>query len=720
MSPEQARGKGVDRRTDIWAFGCVLYEMLTGKAAFLGEDVTTTLALVLQGSADLSQLPPDVSASVRRTLELCFEKDARKRIGDMRDVKLGLGGAFAATAPTPAPRPLWRRALPAAATLVIGAIAAGVYFASTRPRQEPVPRVQAPLAPAPPVVRFVITPPASAPLANAGGYDVIISPDSKRIAYFSEDPGGSGRRQLYVRELDGLEARPISGADALGAGNMNPFFSPDGKWIAYRQPGKGLVRVSVEGAPAIRLTDDMQNFLGGDWGADDTIVYTAGNNIWRVSAGGGGEKKSLTANDDTQASVVLPGPTLLPGGRAVLFGRVEGAVERVSVLDLTTGEQKTVVEGGQNPTYVAATGHIVFARGTTLMAAPFDASELSLTGEPVALIQGVRHASPSNAADYALSQSGTLVYVPDDGKTTGPGFAVVWVDRTGRVVGKVLEELVDTARDPRLSPDETRLVLSTGPIGDGSIWVYDLRGRPPIPLAVGGGSRGPVWSPDGKRIAFLRPAGQPPGVYVTLSDGSMLNPEPLRAAGLRGMPAVWSSSGELILVGPGSGTAPDIIATPAAPEGEVRSIVATSDAEIDPALSPDGRWLAYSSNRTGEPEIWVKRYPDGVPVRVSRSGGFEPVWSTNGKELFFLQGNAMMSVAGIDSSGDFSFGAPTQLFVGAFLTMPGPQARSYTVARDGRLLMIQPPGSQANPQNPGSIVVVQNWTEELKARVPHK
>jgi len=216
----------------------------------------------------------------------------------------------------------------------------------------------------------------------------------------------------------------------------------------------------------------------------------------------------------------------------------------------------------------------------------------------------------------------------------------------------------------------------------------------------------------------LRAGVQPPGIYVTSSDGSMLSPKLLRAVGLRGVPAVWSSSGELIFMsGPES---PDILATPAAPDGEVRAILATSDTEIDPALSPDGRWLAYSSNRTGEPEIWVKRYPDGVPVRVSRSGGFEPVWSTDGKELFFLQGNAMMSVAGIDSSGDFSFGVPTQLFTGAFLTVPSPGARTYTVARDGRLLMIQVPGSQANLQNPGSIVVVQNWTEELKRKVPHK
>jgi Tol biopolymer transport system component/tRNA A-37 threonylcarbamoyl transferase component Bud32 len=715
MSPEQARGKPVDKRADVWAFGCVLYEMLTGRPAFAGDDVTTTLARVLEREPDLGALPRGLAPGVRQALELCLQKDPKKRLRDIGDVRLALEGGLAAPAAPSAAAPAWRRAWPIAAALVVGALFAGAFLLwNQRPPQTAAP------AAALPVSRFVITPPASAPLSNLAGYDVIISPDGKRIAYFSQDPAGSGRTQLYVRELDGLEARPIQGADASGAGNLNPFFSPDGKWIAYRQPQKGIVRVSVEGAPSIKLADDPQTFVGGDWGADDTIVYSTGNDIWRMSAGGGGDKKSLTPHDEAQIVTGLASPTLLPGGRAVLFGRIDGAVERVGVLDLTTGEQKILVEGGQNPTYVAATGHLVFARGTTLMAAPFDAAELSLTGEPVALIQGVRHPSSQNAADYALSQNGTLVYVPDDGQMAGAGFAVVWVDRAGRVVGKALEEVVDTARDPRLSPDETRLVLSTGNFGDGSIWVYDLRGRPPIPLAVGGGSRGPVWSPDGKRIAFLRVSVQPPGIYTTLSDGSMLNPEPLRANGLRGLPAVWSSSGELILVTQGSGSA-DIVATAAAPEGEVRPIVATNDFEIDPALSPDGRWLAYASNRTGEPEIWVKRYPDGVPVRVSRSGGFEPVWSTDGKELFFLQGNAMMSVAGLDSSGDFSFGAPTQLFVGAFFTIPNPAARTYTVARDGRFLMIQPPGSGPNNlQNPGSIVVVQNWIEELKQRVPRR
>jgi serine/threonine-protein kinase len=714
MSPEQARGKPVDKRADVWAFGCVLYEMLTGRPAFAGDDVTTTLARVLERAPDLDALPRGLAPGVRQALELCLQKDPKKRLRDIGDVRLALEGGLAAPAAPSAGAPIWRRVWPiAAALVVVGALLAGALLL----RNQPPPQA-APPAAALPVSRFVVTPPATAPLANNGGYDVIISPDGKRIAYFSTDPS-TGREQLYVRELDGLEAKPIPGADAQLAGNMNPFFSPDGKSIAFRQPQKGLIRVSVDGAPSLKLGNDPQNFTGGSWGADDTIVYAANGALWRLSAGGGGAPEQLTRPPPDQTQPNYAGPTFLPGGRAVIFGRIGNGVERVGVLDLKTGEEKTLVEGGQNPIYVAATGHIVFARGTTLMAVPFDAAELAVTGEPTALLQGVRHPGPTSAADYALADNGTLVYVPDGGEAPS-GYSVVWVDRSGRVVGKVIEDAIDSARDPRLSPDGQRLVLTTGPFNDGAIWIYDLRGRPPIPLAVGGGNRAPVWSPDGKRIAFLRTSATPPGVYTTLADGSVLNPQPLRAAGLRSIPSVWSSAGELLMVAAARVGGADIVATPAAPEGEVRPVVATEDLEFDPALSPDGRWLAYVSTRTGENEIWVKRYPDGVPVRVSRNGGYEPVWSSDGRELFYLQGPAMMVVAGVDSNGEFSFAAPTQLFTGSFLSNPNPGVRSYTVANDGRFLMIQAPGSTVDAQNPGSIVVVQNWIEELKQRVPKR
>jgi Tol biopolymer transport system component len=702
MSPEQARGKFVDQRTDIWAFGCVLYEMLTGKPAFLGEDVTTTLALVLQGSADLAALPPGVSASVRRTLELCLEKDPRNRIGDMRDARLGLAGRFAATAP---PQPIWRRALPAAAALVIGAIAAGVYFGSTRPRPEPVPLARQ--VPAPRVVRFVVTTPASAPLANLSGFDVAISPDGERFAYFAEN-AAAGTVALYVREIDGLEARLVKGTEVeIGTGALNPFFSPDGKSVGLFSPGRGVIRVSIDGGPPLKIVDPSPAFVGGSWTADDTLIYSSGLQLFRVSAGGG-TPEPLTKPDESGGIVTNPVP--LPGGRAVLYSAIDGEIERAMVLDLDTGEQKVVLDGAQNATY-SPTGHIVFARGTTLMAVPFDAKELSIQGEPVAMIQGVRHPSANQAADFALSATGTLVYVPGGGESTSLS-AVVWVDRAGQVVGHAVNDPVDRPRDPALSPDGTRLALATGS-NNGEIWSYDLRGRPPIRLATG--TRSPVWSPDSKRIAFAG-AGPRGKVFTLLADGSTLTPESASTESFQGIPRSWSGAGDLVLVRfplP----AGDIFAMPSGGAGEPRPVVATEYAETDPALSPDGRWLAYVSNRTGRGEIWVQGYPEGVAIRVSTNGGYEPRWAANGRELFYLQGNAMMA-AKAQTGAEISFDNPVQLFAGRFFTNLNPGLSSYDVARDGRFLMIQPSGSEEPPTT--DIVVVQNWTEELKRRVPHK
>jgi Tol biopolymer transport system component len=294
------------------------------------------------------------------------------------------------------------------------------------------------------------------------------------------------------------------------------------------------------------------------------------------------------------------------------------------------------------------------------------------------------------------------------------GREIVWVDRDGRVTERAIAEPVENARDPRLSPDGTRLVLTTGVGNDGDVWVYDLGGRPPIPLAVVGDNRNAIWSPDSAQVAFVRPGASGTTLYTTRADGSVLDPQPLRAD-LVGVPAVWSSAGELLFLNPRAGT-PDILATPAAAEGEVRDVVVTDDAEFDPALTPNGRWLAYMSNRTGVLEVWVKGYPNGVPVRISRNGGYEPRWSADGSELFYLQGTAMIAVP-VETEEEFSFGAPTQLFSEPYFTAQGPFTRSYDVARDGRFLMIELPGT-GDASVLSSIVVVENWTEELKQRVP--
>jgi hypothetical protein len=597
MAPEQARGKQVDQRADIWAFGVVLYEMLTGKLAFGGEDVTTTLARVLERDPDLQALPASLAPAVRQTLQLCLQKDLKTRIADIRDVRLALAGAFDSSPQgARASSSAGQRARLVAAGLVAGVLLAGaVLFTLTRPVPLPPPRV----------TRFLVTPPATAPLSNEGGLELAISPDGTRLAYVGRG-AQSDRVALYVRDFDGLDARIVPGTEGTQPGAVNPFFSADGKWIGFNSPGQGIMRVAVSGGPPLKMLDDDDlgaGFLGAAWAADDTLIFSTTFGLNRTSTGGGGTPERLTPEPQV-GGVRYTAPALLPGGRAVLFGRqLEGEVQHVAVLDLETGEQRVLIEGGQNANY-AATGHIVFARGTTLMAVPFDLDRLAVTGEPVALLQGVRQIAP---ADYALSAGGTLVYVPD---TLSPATgALVWVDRTGRVTEQALSEPVANPRDPRLSPDGRRLALTTGRANEGDLWIYDLGGRLPIPLADEGDARFAAWSPDGAQVAFAwyRRAGGPYDLYTAPADGS-LDPLPLRRDKLIAHPAVWSEEGELILVGP-PGNPPDIVASRAEPEAELRDVVATPAAEFDPALAPDGRWLALpclspetaASSRAGPP-----------------------------------------------------------------------------------------------------------------------
>ena len=696
MSPEQARGKFVDERTDIWAFGCVLYEMLTGKPAFLGEDITSTLARVLETPAKLDALPTGVPPAVRRTLELCLEKDARKRIADMRDVKLALAGTFATGAPV---RPISRLKFP----IAVGAAAVLAGAAAWLLKPAP-PTARSDSAPALPVSRFVITPPATAPLANQAGLDLAISPDGKRIAYLAVKPE-SGKVEIYVRELDALEARPIPGTEAPNVASWNPFFSPDGKSVGYLAPDRGIVSVGIDGRPPIKIADTPNlGYLAAWWAGDNTVIYSTLRRLQRVSASGGGTPEPLMSE---RANGAVAAPVPLPGGRAVLFhASGDAAGDRVSVLDLDTHEERTLIDGGSNPAYLD-TGHIVFVRGETLMAVSFKASELAVTGEPVALVQGVRR-SAGGAADYALSSNGTLAYVPSAAEAT-PELAVVWVDRTGKVTGRAVPDLITNPRDPRLSPDGKRLLLVTGPENDGDLWNYDLSGRPPIPLALPNNNFSPVWSPDGRQVAFIS---LPNSAMILPADGSERTPRPLHTQ-LYLTPQVWSAAGELIftrLAGNG-----DIVESPVAATGEVRDVVASDSSEYDPALSPNGHWLAYVSDRTGQVEIWVQGYPEGAPVRVSSNGGYEPLWSADGRELFYRQADVVMTVA-VETGNEFLFAAPKPLFSGPYVQTPRPNARGYDVAHDGRFLMILR-GDENRAAALPTIVVVQNFGEELKQRV---
>jgi eukaryotic-like serine/threonine-protein kinase len=710
MAPEQARGRAVDRRADIWAFGCVLYEMLTGQPAFGGEDVTTTLARVLEREANTAELPATVPAAVRHAIELCLEKNPSERIADIRDVKLALGGVFGTGAHGTADRDAggrsWQRAVPTAAGLIAGLfIAAAIAWALW------------PAADLRPLNTFSYDLPQGRTVRFAGRPVLALSPDGRRFVYNA--PGG-----LYVRSMGELEARLIPGTEAE---LTSPFFSPDGQSVAYwggiRGIGKGpLKRIGVNGGAAVVVADGLANLFGASWSEDGTILYGQPQGIFRVSANGGNPELVIPAKEGES----LYGPELLPDGDSVLFsttttGKWDDA--EIVAQSLSTGQRTILVKGGSDAHYVA--GRLVFALGDGLFGVAFAAERLQVSGGAVPLVQGVMRAAAdtTGAANYAVASDGTLVYF--SGTNTRSGWSLIWADRSGHVVGNAVSEQIENARDPRLSPNGERVALTRGPFTSGDIWVYDLGGRPPIPLAEEGDDTHPVWSPDGTRIAFatvLRSGGARADVYTVPADGSARDPVPLHADGLAVLPAAWSAQGELILARPIVDGNWDIVATSAEREGDVRGVVATPDDEFDPALSPDGRWLAYVSDRTGQTEIWVKRYPDGVPVRVSRDGGQEPVWSRDGKELFFQRAQGtfvMMSVAAQTTEEKFAFDPAVELFSGQYVFYPGPAQSSYAVAPDGRFLLISPLSSNDLVAT-SKIVVVQNWVEELKRKVPAK
>jgi len=705
MSPEHARGLPVDKRTDVWAFGCVLYEMLTGRAAFGGDNVSDVVARVIERDPDLAALPDDVPPGIRRLLQRCLQKDPRERLRDIGDARLDLEEA---TAQSGRRAWSWRGRGRVAAVVIAVVVALGIGLAivfvgldlALRLRPQPVP---AAASPAPRVARFEI------PLAvwgSSSGRALAISSDGARIAVVTD----SG---LVVRARDQLDTLRLGGLSAPGAGA--PFFSPDGRWIAFTD-GQALKKVPSTSGPTEQIAETGPATIAS-WG-DGGIVYASMSGLFYIAREGSAPRAlpaGLGANE--QAAF----PQLLPGSTAVLFtviptrtntpGYISNAPgARIDVLDLASGARHTLVNGGGRAQYLP-TGHLVYVAGQTLYAAEFDAKHLELRGAAVPVLKGV------NVAEFAISNEGTLAYLAG---VSGFGNTLVWVDRQGHE--QPLDAPARPYNYPRLSPDGTRVALDVGGLPDRDIWIWDLTRKTYERFTLDPAGNPIVeWSLDGRRLAFGSERFGVTNMFWQAADGSG-EPEQLIKSDRLQMPLTFTPEGRLLFSADVAGHGRDIHALSLDGSRRVERIVYSEANDLTATVSPDGRWIVYDSDESGQFEVYVRPYPQaysGGRWQISSNGGRQPLWSHDGREIFYRDFDGDLYAASVNLNPTFKPGPVARLFPNAGYAGSGARGsgRTYDVSRDGqRFVMIKmAPGL---PSKAPSVVVVLNWFEELKRAVP--
>jgi serine/threonine-protein kinase len=693
MSPEQAKGLPVDKRTDVFSFGCVLYEMLTGRRAYQGEVVSEILASVLAREPDFDVVPTPLHPRLKELLRRSLEKDPKKRwqaVGDLRvEIEAvladprGIQVADVAGA-RPGPR-LRAHALWALASVV--AIVLTAFVARG-------------LAPAPeqPVRRFALDPGGPLGEYNPGSM-VALSPDGSHLAYLAINEGD---QNLHLRPMDAFEATVIPETTGASA----PFFSPDGQWLAFFN-GPTLKKVQLPAGRPLDVVEIDGLAAGGTWGPDDAIVLgLREEGLGRVSASGG-EIESLTRVETEAGETEHDWPTWLPGGEAIVFtilhkGELRNA--RLAVLSLATGERHILLdEEGYAPRYMDS-GHLVYGRAGIVMAVPFDPRALAVTGNPVQMLDGV-HTKRSGAQSIAVSGGGSLAYAP-----AGAGAnerSLLWVDRNGRVTpveGAPQRDYFNA----RLSPDGRQVALEVRG-GEDDIFVFDLgRGTLTGLTAAGTSIRDPVWTPDGDRLSFVSLESN--NLQWKAADGSG-STETLLERDNRQYPADWSPDGSTLAFSEETGNSTNIWLLQ---DGAATPYLANRATEVAHAFSPDGRYLVYTSWESGSEEVYVRTFPDpdGGRWQISTAGGSEPMWSPDG-EIFYRRRDRMLAVR-VQTEPELALGAQTELFSGAFFTN---SRRAYDYdPRADRFLMLS---SVAEDETALSAIhVVLNWHEELKRRAP--
>jgi Tol biopolymer transport system component len=687
MSPEQARGLAVDRRTDIWSFGCVLFELLTGRRAFGRGSRPDTLAAVLNAAPDFGELPATTPATVRRLLRHCLAKDTEERLHDIADARIELDDPEQPESSTTRTISTGLR-LGILGLFVLGAVAGGLVWHALRP-----PQAQ------PPVVRFVLT--ADEPMRFDLRAGLAVSPDGEYVAYATA-------HGFVLRQRDRLATRLLQG---IGTFPSAPFFSPDGQWLAYVD-SPVLKKISISGGAPTPIGD--VGWASGDWTAEG-IVLAGVRGLSRIPHEGGPAEPIVIEFDEGEQ---VTAPEILPGGRAVLYtviptrsiltpGVANVAGARIEVIDLQTHARKVVIRGGSYARY-AATGHLLYLSAGRVHAVGFDARSLELRGQ-------ARGVLDEPVAEFDISVEGTLAYAPG---SQSEAHTLVWVDRQGREqpLGAPPQPYIY----PRVSPDGTRIALDVLTSPDRDIWIWDLRRKALDRFTVDtAGNPLVAWSPDGRHLVFGSDRFGYTNLFMQAADGSGRS-ERLVASERIQMPLSFTPDGRLLFSEEVPGQGRNIHALALNGSGEVSVVIATPANELNAEVSPDGKWLAYDSNESGQFEVYVRPYPNVGEARwkISLQGGRQPLWSRDGRELFYRDfSGAVMAVSVSDVPG-FTAGEVMKIIDGSAYLGGGQlgSARTYDVSPDGRRLLMIKRGDLNS--DTGTIVVVVNWHEELKRLVP--
>jgi serine/threonine protein kinase len=692
MAPEQARGKAVDKRADIWAFGCVLYEMLIGQQAFTGETITDILAAVVKTDPDLTQAP----VKVRRLLGRCLEKDPKKRLRDIGDAWELLD-----TPPTPAgavgsPWP-W---IAAGAMFVIAAAVSFGWWRAMRPVEQPQVRLDVDLGP-------------NVSLATStGSSNVIIAPDGTRLVYLA-DVGG-GQSSLYIRRLDQTKAIKLPGTQ----GANSPFFSPDSQWVGF-SIGVELYKVPVEGGAAVPLGEMDDVSTGSSWGEDGNITTAVLlKGLLRTPSGGGA---AVSFAELADGAFTFVAPQILPGGKAILYtaytgGRNDPDRARVEVLSLGDHSRKIAVQGGTSARYLATgkkSGYLVYANRSTLFAVPFEGDHLEKQGTPVSVLDDVWFNPTTYESEFDVSRTGALVYRKARGGGANGMTTIQWVDAAGKT-----EPLVSKPGGyvyVRLSPDGRRLAAEVVEGTGKDIRVYDFERETWTQLSAGGFFFKPAWSPDGQSVVF----GALDGLYWARSDGASQPQLLLSTTPSVAQPWSMTPDGKRLAFSDGNENGQQLwgvqleSASGQLKAGKPEQFLKSSFRDTEAFLSPDGKWLAYDSNSSGSDEIYVRAFPDnGGLWKLSNNGGRNPIWSRDGHELLYQAGDQEMAVSYSAKGGTFAPEKPR-----VWLAKVG--GRAQDLSPDGKcLLVLAPVDSPDAAKAEHEVVLFQNFFEYLRQRAP--